>query len=224
MIELADVTIQIGAFQLHKVSFRVETGQYAVVMGKTGIGKTTILEAICGLRPIQAGRILIGNVDVTRWSPADRNVGYTPQDLALFPTLTVREHLEFAMKVRKRPKKEMMDRVSELANLLEISPLLNRRVKGLSGGESQRVALGRALSFGPSVLLLDEPLSALDEEMRLITQSLLKNLNRVTGVTVLHVTHNQEEAAALRDCCIKLIKDPVTGHVVRQNSETGNTP
>ena len=118
MIELHAVTIRIGDFQLRDLSFRVETGQYAVVMGKTGIGKTTILESICGLRSIQSGRILINNVDVTRWTPADRNVGYTPQDLALFPTLTVREHLEFAMKVRRRPLKETADRVAELAGLL----------------------------------------------------------------------------------------------------------
>ena len=216
MIELSSVTIRIGEFQLKDLSFRIETGQYAVVMGKTGIGKTTILEAICGLRSIHAGRILINNVDVSRWTPADRNVGYTPQDLALFPTLTVREHLEFAMKIRRRPAKEMADRVAELANLLEITPLLDRRIKGLSGGESQRVALGRALSFRPNVLLLDEPLSALDEETRLTTQTLLRTLNRITGVTVLHVTHNQEEADALGDCCIRLIKEKTTGNVIMQ--------
>jgi ABC-type sugar transport system ATPase subunit len=216
MIELSAVTIRIGPFQLRDLSFRVETGQYAVVMGKTGIGKTTILESICGLRSIQAGRILINNVDVTRWTPADRNVGYTPQDLALFPTLTVREHLEFAMKVRRSPLKEMADRVAELAALLQITPLLDRHINGLSGGESQRVALGRALSFRPSVLLLDEPLSALDEETRLTTQGLLRTLNQVTGVTILHVTHNQQEADALGDCCIRLVKDTSTGHVIMQ--------
>ena len=216
MIELSSVTIRIGEFQLKDLSFRIETGQYAVVMGKTGIGKTTILEAICGLRSIHAGRILINNVDVSRWTPADRNVGYTPQDLALFPTLTVREHLEFAMKIRRRPAKEMADRVAELANLLEITPLLDRRIKGLSGGESQRVALGRALSFRPNVLLLDEPLSALDEETRLTTQTLLRTLNRITGVTIMHVTHNQEEADALGDCCIRLIKEKTTGNVIMQ--------
>ena len=218
MIELSSVTIRIGDFQLKDLSFRVDSGQYTVVMGKTGIGKTTILEAICGLRSIQAGRILINGVDVTRWSPADRNVGYMPQDLALFPSMTVREHIEFAMKVRGRPAKEMADRVAELASLLEITALLDRRIKGLSGGESQRVALGRALSFRPSVLLLDEPLSALDEETRLTAQGLLKNLSKITGVTILHVTHNQEEADALGDCCIRLIKEKSTGNVIMQKA------
>ncbi|MFO1000386.1 MAG: ABC transporter ATP-binding protein [Planctomycetaceae bacterium] len=218
MIELSSVTIRIGDFHLKDLSFRIDAGQYAVVMGKTGIGKTTILEAICGLRSIHSGRILISGVDVTRWTPADRNVGYMPQDLALFPSMTVREHIEFAMKVRNRPAKEMADRVAELANLLEITPLLDRRIKGLSGGESQRVALGRALSFRPGVLLLDEPLSALDEETRLTAQGLLKNLNKVTGVTILHVTHNQEEADALGDYCIRLIKEKSTGNVLMQKA------
>ena len=214
MIELKNITIRVGQLLLENLSFRVETGQYAVVMGKTGIGKTTILESICGLRSVQSGSILINQVDVTNWSPADRHVGYSPQDLALFPTMTVRQHLEFALKVRRRPASEIAARVQELARLLDIQPLLNRNVKGLSGGEAQRVALGRALSFGPSVLLLDEPLSALDADTRQSTQELLKSLNKLTGVSVLHVTHNQEEAEMLGDRVIRLVKAPDTGHVV----------
>ena len=214
MIELKNITIRVGQLLLENLSFRVETGQYAVVMGKTGIGKTTILESICGLRSVQSGSILINQVDVTNWSPADRHVGYSPQDLALFPTMTVRQHLEFALKVRRRPASEIAARVQELARLLDIQPLLNRNVKGLSGGEAQRVALGRALSFGPSVLLLDEPLSALDADTRQSTQELLKTLNKLTGVSVLHVTHNQEEAEMLGDRVIRLVKAPDTGHVV----------
>ncbi len=214
MIELKNITIRVGQLLLENLSFRVERGQYAVVMGKTGIGKTTILESICGLRSVQSGSILINQVDVTNWSPADRHVGYSPQDLALFPTMTVRQHLEFALKVRRRPASEIAARVQELARLLDIQPLLNRNVKGLSGGEAQRVALGRALSFGPSVLLLDEPLSALDADTRQSTQELLKSLNKLTGVSVLHVTHNQEEAEMLGDRVIRLVKAPDTGHVV----------
>lgn len=213
MIELRNVHIQVGDYALTKISFQVETGQYAVIMGKTGIGKTTILEAICGLRPVRSGSILIDSVEVTDWSPADRNVGYVPQDLALFPTLTVREHIQFAMKLRRMAPNLIQQRVAELAHLLGIEKLLNRRIQGLSGGESQRVALGRSLSFGPSVLLLDEPMSALDAETRGATQQLLSELNEKTGVTVLHVTHNQEEADALGDCCIRLMKDGESGDV-----------
>ena len=214
MIELADVTIRVGTCMLQSLSFRVETGQYAVVMGKTGIGKTTVLEAICGLRSIQAGKILINGTDVSRWSPTDRNVGYAPQDFALFPSLTVRQHLEFAMKIRRRAKSEIADRVKEISDLLNITSILNRSINGLSGGEAQRVALGRAISFGPLVLLLDEPLSALDSATRQSTQDMLRNLNKITRVTVLHVTHNQEEADALADCCIYLTRDDASGNVI----------
>ena len=219
MIELVQVGIKVGSFELANLSFHVETGKYAVVMGKTGIGKTTILESICGLRSVRSGQILIHGVDVTRWTPADRNVGYMPQDLALFPTFRVREQLEFAMKLRRVSRQAIADRVAELSELLDIKGLLERHVRGLSGGEAQRVALGRALSFGPAVLLLDEPLSALDFETRRSTQALLRNLNRVTGVTVLHVTHNQEDADALADCCLVITKDPETGRVCVRNAD-----
>ena len=197
MIELREVTIVAGQFSLQRVSFRVNAGDYAVLMGQTGQGKTTILEAICGLRRITAGRIVIGNTDVTRCSPGDRGVGYVPQDLALFPTLTVREHLEFALKLRQQPKPAIADRVTELSAELGIDHLLTRSTRGLSGGESQRVALGRALSFRPAVLLLDEPFSALDETTRDEMHALLRNVTASTGVTTLHITHSTQEADAL---------------------------
>jgi ABC-type sugar transport system ATPase subunit len=204
MIEVTDLVVRQGAFTLPTVSLRVELGQYAVLMGKTGTGKTTILEAICGLRKISRGKITIAGVDVSGWSPPDRNIGYMPQDLALFPTMNVRQHIEFAMKLRHMPAAKQKERVAFLANILGLEGLLARQVQGLSGGEAQRVALGRALSFGPSVLLLDEPLSALDAVTRSTAQKLLKDINRQTGVTVLHVTHSQEEADALADICIRL--------------------
>lgn len=199
MIELQQVTIRAGQFALHNVSLSVEAGEYAVLMGRTGRGKTTILEAICGLRKISSGRILIHGHDVTDWPPADRQIGYVPQDLALFPTLSVREHLEFALRIRGRDRDFMATQVSELSEVLGISHLLARSVRGLSGGESQRVALGRALSFHPSILLLDEPLSALDESTRHEMHALLRRVREATGVTTLHVTHSVEEAEALAD-------------------------
>ena len=204
MIELIDVVIRIGDFSLNKISLRVEDGQYAVLMGKTGSGKTTILEAICGLRRVQSGRIMIDGQDVTRWAPADRNIGYVPQDLALFPSLTVKEHLEFGMRLRRMSSEHIAKKSHELANWLEISHLMARKPKGLSGGESQRVALGRAIAFGPALLLLDEPLSALDAATRVSVQGLLREVNKRTGISVLHVTHNQEEADSLADTCIRM--------------------
>ncbi|MCE3016654.1 MAG: ABC transporter ATP-binding protein [Pirellula sp.] len=204
MIELIDVAIRIGDFSLNKISLRVEDGQYAVLMGKTGSGKTTILEAICGLRRVQSGRIMIDGQDVTRWAPADRNIGYVPQDLALFPSLSVKEHLEFGMRLRRMSSGHIAKKSQELANWLEISHLMARKPKGLSGGESQRVALGRAIAFGPALLLLDEPLSALDAATRVSVQGLLREVNKRTGISVLHVTHNQEEADSLADTCIRM--------------------
>jgi ABC-type sugar transport system ATPase subunit len=199
MIELQRVSLRAGNFALHDISLRIESGEYAVLMGRTGRGKTTLLEAICGLRKIESGCILLHGDDVTDWSPADRQIGYVPQDLALFPTLTVRQHLEFAVRLRKAPPAMIRERVGEMSALLGITPLLERHVQGLSGGESQRVALGRALSFHPAVLLLDEPLSALDDATRGDMYALLRSIRERTGVTVLHVTHSRQEAAALAD-------------------------
>jgi ABC-type sugar transport system ATPase subunit len=204
MIELQNVRIHAGDFQLIDISFHVDAGQYAVLMGRTGRGKTTILESICGLRSVEGGAILVHGTNVTDWPPADREIGYVPQDLALFPTFTVEQHLQFALRLRRQPAAKIEQRTTELAELLGITHLLGRGIEGLSGGESQRVALGRALSFRPSVLLLDEPLSALDEDTRNEMQSLLRDVTRESGVTTLHVTHSGEEAAALADRCFQL--------------------
>lgn len=209
MIEIKDLSLRAGEFRLDHLSFTIQSGQYAVLMGKTGRGKTTILEAICGLRRVEAGQILIHGQEVTDWLPADREVGYVPQDLALFPTFTVRGHLEFALRLRKWSQTRIDRRTDELAQQLGIQHLLDRKIVGLSGGESQRVALGRALSFYPSVLLLDEPLSALDADTRNEMQELLKSLTELHEVTTLHITHNQEEARALADCSYSLVSGEV---------------
>jgi ABC-type sugar transport system ATPase subunit len=204
MIELQDIAINAGDFSLRDLSFQVAEGQYAMLMGRTGRGKTTILETICGLRKSAAGKILVDKVDVTHWAPGDRQIGYVPQDLALFPTLTVRGHIEFALRLRKWSATDIQERTTEMAEVLGIAHLLERGINGLSGGESQRVALGRALSFRPSVLLLDEPLSALDDATRGEMQDLLRNVKANTGVTTLHVTHSNEEAEALADVRLTL--------------------
>jgi ABC-type sugar transport system ATPase subunit len=198
-MSIEHLSLRSGAFALTDISLRIESGQYAVLMGRTGCGKTSLLEAICGLRKVTSGRILCRGDDVTHWDPADRHIGYVPQDLALFPTFDVREHLEFALRIRRAALSMIKQRVDELAELLGITGLLSRSIAGLSGGERQRVALGRALAFEPTVLLLDEPLSALDDATRHDLYGLLKTMQTRTGVTTLHVTHNREEAAALAD-------------------------
>lgn len=204
MIELSTVSIRQGVFTLENVSLRVPGGCYGVLMGKTGSGKTTLLEAICGLRPIAAGTIALMERNVTLLKPAERGVGYVPQDGSLFPRLTVWQHLAFALGIRRWPREAIDARVDELARLLDIVPLLDRRPQGLSGGEIQRVALGRALAIRPGVLLFDEPLSALDDDTRQGMYDLLLSIRRQTGVTVLHVTHNRSEAELLADCLFTL--------------------
>ena len=204
MIEVQNLTVHSGPFTVHDVSFVVPTGQYGILMGKTGSGKTTILEAIAGLKHVSAGKIRLGNTDITRLKPAERNIGYVPQDGALFSTMTVHDHLAFALVIRRVSATDIQKRVAELANLLEIESLLDRSTIGLSGGERQRVALGRALSFRPSTLLLDEPLSALDDDTRESMYELIRHVKEQTGVTTLHVTHHVEEARRLGDIAFRV--------------------
>ncbi|MEJ7594432.1 MAG: ATP-binding cassette domain-containing protein [Planctomycetaceae bacterium] len=204
MIHLENICISTGNFRLTNVSLAIPSGACGVLMGRTGSGKTTILECILGLRPVTSGSIRIGETDVTLFNPAVRGIGYVPQDVALFSRMTVRDHLAFALEIRRAAKKQIAERVEELSSLLGITHLLNRRPAGLSGGEAQRVALGRALSFRPHVLCLDEPLSALDSDTREEMCELLENVRRQTHVTTLHVTHNLNEAERLADCLFRI--------------------
>jgi molybdate/tungstate transport system ATP-binding protein len=199
MIVVENLTVRQGGFHLEGIAFTAVAGAYVVLMGKTGSGKTTLLEAIGGLKPVHSGSIHLHGRDVTHLKPAERGIGYVPQDLALFPTLSVREHLAFALRVRRWDRAAIEERVDELSELLGVRHLLERKPHGLSGGEAQRVALGRALSFRPAVLLLDEPLSALDDETRADMATLLRSVQKVTGVTTLHVTHSLHEAKKLAD-------------------------
>ncbi len=205
MIELQQVCISSGAFSLRDVNLSVPSGAYAVLMGGTGQGKTTILEAICGLRTVSSGKVILCGEEVTKYKPADRGVGYLPQDLGLFPMMTVRGHLEFALRIRRKPLTEIKTRIEELARLLGIERLLDRKIHGLSGGEAQRVALGRALSFQPKILLLDEPLNALDETTRDRLCELLKSIQGQTKLTTLHITHSRAEASQVADRLFSLV-------------------
>jgi molybdate/tungstate transport system ATP-binding protein len=204
MITIEGLSIRAGTFTLKDISCQVPTGGYAILMGKTGCGKTTLLEAICGLRTITAGQITLDGRDVTYLRPAARNVGYVPQDKALFTTLDVRSHLAFALRVRRAAADLIEQRVAEMAELLGIERLLDRMPAGLSGGEAQRVALGRALASQPRILCLDEPLSAVDRTTRNELCELLEAVQQRTGVTVLHVTHSHGEARRLGDTILLL--------------------
>ncbi|MCL4110602.1 UNVERIFIED_CONTAM: hypothetical protein GTU68_060493 [Idotea baltica] len=166
-------------------------------MGKTGCGKSTIIEAICGLREVHNGQILLNGDDITSLLPGQRSIGYVPQDGALFTHMTVEKNIGFALKLRKWEKSKIENRVIELSNALGITHLLQRKAVGLSGGEVQRVALARALSFKPHILCLDEPLSALDDDTKEEMFELLEKLIQELNVTILHVSHSKMEAKRL---------------------------
>ena len=219
MIRLNDVAVYAGSFRLEGIQLEVPTGEYGILMGKTGAGKTSLLEAIIGFKRIASGAIFLSGRDVTTLNPALRGVGYLPQDGALFSTMTVEENLAFALKVRRVDKERIAARVRDLAELMSISSLMKRRTHGLSGGERQRVALGRALASEPRVLCLDEPLSALDSETREQILYLLMTIKRRKGVTILHVTHDVGEATQLADKLFRLVDGKIQVSPVKAGNE-----
>ena len=204
MISLRHITVQAGGFQLRDLSMEIPTGSHTALMGRTGSSKTTLLEGICGLRSIRSGSIWIGDREVTNLPPGQRGIGLVPQDGALFDHLTVRQHVEFALEVRGWVPERRESRSRELAEWLSLTPLLDRLPAGMSGGERQRVALGRALAFHPPVLCLDEPLSALDDQTRGEIVAVLTEIRNRTGITILHITHNRSEAERLADRILHL--------------------
>ncbi len=199
MIAVQDLGVRAGDFRLDGISFEIPAGGYGVLMGRTGCGKTTILEAICGLKQVTAGTIRLGDREVTDLPASLRGIGFVPQDGTLFTTMTVRQHLAFGPKVQGWSKGDIDRRVDELAGELGISHLLKRKPYGLSGGERQRVSLGRALAVKPKVICLDEPLSALDENTHAEMTALIRRLVTENGITALHITHSRTEAEAIAD-------------------------
>ncbi|MCG3179460.1 MAG: Spermidine/putrescine import ATP-binding protein PotA [Phycisphaerae bacterium] len=199
MIELQNVHARFGDFELRDINLRIADGQYCVLLGPPGSGKTSIIELICGLRPLGGGRILIDGRPVQDLDPADRGVGYVPQDYALFTRKQVFDNIAFGLKVRHVPPGQLKSLVVGAADLLGIGHLLTRTCVGLSGGERQRVALARAMVLSPRVLLLDEPVSALDESTRERVCLELRALHDRLGTTTIHVSHNFEETRAVAD-------------------------
>ena len=195
MIRLSNVSSRRGAFALQSINLEIGDGEYFVLLGPTGAGKTQLLEVIAGVQQTASGEIWIDGENVTSLPPEARHIGFMYQDYLLFPQLSVRRNIAFGL--RRVPRAEANVRLEEVARLLEIEPLLDRRVVGLSGGEQQRIALARALAPRPRVLLLDEPLSALDPQIRRELRRKLRSLHEKLRMTTLHVTHDFEEALAL---------------------------
>jgi molybdate/tungstate transport system ATP-binding protein len=200
VIRLENLHVRVGNFDLRDISFEVPQGGYALIIGPTGSGKTTLLEAVAGHARLLAGRVFMHDDDVTALPPERRGLGFVYQQYHLFPHLTVRDNIGYGIS----GKRGMTDgrqgrRVAELADMLAIAPLLDRPVRGLSGGEQQRVALARALAPKPSILLLDEPFAAVDPATRQVLRRELRELHEREGITTLQVTHDFDEALRLGD-------------------------
>lgn len=206
MIELRGLSLDLDDFHLRKVDLSLADGEYGVLLGPTGAGKTVLLECVVGLHRHHAGQVLVDGEDVSRLFPEERQVGYVPQDYALFPNLTVEENLGYGLRARRAPRAEVKTKVEEMLGRLGLKSLARRFPQHLSGGERQRVALGRALATGPRLLLLDEPLSALDENTRADLAGGLRELQRSVKGTFLHVCHHLEEALEVADR-IFLVRD-----------------
>jgi multiple sugar transport system ATP-binding protein len=201
-IELRNVTKTFGGnTALAGLDLTVEDGQFFVLLGETGAGKTTTLRVVAGLEKPTAGTVLIDGVDVGSWGAAERDVALVLQQYSLYPRYTVRENLEFPLKskIRRVEAAEIGDRVDRVARTLRIEHLMDRKTDRLSGGEMQRVSIGRAIVRKPRVFLMDEPLSALDAKLREALRTELKNLQMNLGATFLFVTHDQVEAMSMGD-------------------------
>jgi spermidine/putrescine ABC transporter ATP-binding subunit len=204
-VEFAEVSKHYGDVRaVDRVSVRVETGEFATILGPSGSGKTTMLSLIAGITAPTQGAIIIGGRDVTNLRAADRNVGLVFQSYALFPHMSVFDNVAFPLKVRRRPQREIADRVKEVLTLVRLEDYGTRKPSQLSGGQQQRVALARAIIFKPDILLLDEPLAALDRKLREDVRAEIHGLQRRLGITTLMVTHDQDEALSLSDRIVVL--------------------
>ena len=177
----------------------IADGEFLVLVGPSGCGKSTSLRMLAGLEDVNGGRILIGDKDVTDVPPKNRDIAMVFQNYALYPHMSVRENMGFALKIAGVPKEEINKRVEEAAKILDLEPYLDRKPKAMSGGQRQRVAMGRAIVRKPQVFLMDEPLSNLDAKLRVQTRTQIASLQRELGVTTVYVTHDQTEALTMGD-------------------------
>lgn len=206
MLEVTNLEYSIGKFNLGPLSIKLGKGEYLAIFGPSGSGKSLFLELIAGIRYPGNGSIKLQGEEIAGKPPRKRGVSLLFQDYALFPHLSVRENIAFPLKLKKISKEGAVNKINEICSYLSIGHLLDRKIEGLSGGEQQRVALARAIANEPKLLLLDEPLSALDPELREEALELLK-LVKSSGITTIHVTHNREEIKDLATCILNFTQN-----------------
>lgn len=199
MIDIDRLCLRAGAFDIRDVTLRIPPGEYFVLMGRTGSGKSLLVRCLCGLVRAEAGSIRIDGLDVTHLEPRGRQVGYMPQDCGLFPHMNVLRNILFSLRARGLSRRDATRSAGPIIEMLRLEPLLNRDPASLSGGERQKAALARALAWRPKALLLDEPVSALDEPTRREVCADLRSVQRRLGITTIHICHGLTEARGVAD-------------------------
>ena len=211
-LEGLGVTFANAFVGLQPTSLHIPGGKFCTLLGPSGSGKTTLLRAIAGLVPPTSGRIVIGETDVTTLPVQARNIGFVFQNYALFPHMNVAQNIEYPLKLHGWSADERRARVEEILQLIEMPQVATRAVGELSGGQQQRVAIGRALAYRPALLLLDEPMGALDRRLRQQLGADLREIQQRTGITAVYVTHDQEEAFILSDTIAVMAQGSILQH------------
>ena len=204
MIELIDVSLRRGNFVLPKTSLTVPKGSFAGLTGSAGAGKTSIVEAICGLQPITTGQVKLRGNDASKLTATARGIGYLPQDLVLFPHMSVAENIGLGPKLQRHSKHRITARTNALASDLGLSDFLDRKPNQLSGGQQKRVALARAVALNPDILCLDEPMVSLDPHSRSLVVDMLRKIRETQTTTLLVVTHQPKWVAGVCDVEFKI--------------------
>ena len=199
LLEVRGLSRHWRAFSLSDVDLAISEGDYCMILGENGAGKTLLLETILGFHRPDSGKILVNGTDVTLLPPEARGIGFVPQDPSLFPHMSVRDNIEFGLRMRKVPEGECRRASDELLDLMNLVEFAERRPASLSGGEIKKTALARAFAVKPRILLLDEPLSSIDQKARSTLMAELKSIHDSRLHTILHVTHDQDEAYSLAD-------------------------
>ncbi|RLD16360.1 MAG: molybdenum ABC transporter ATP-binding protein [Caldiserica bacterium] len=197
MLKIKKLSCKVGSFELKDISFELKKGEYLILLGPTGSGKTTFAKCICGINKVKEGKIYLNGKDITNLPPEKRKIGYLPQNFALFPNMNVRENILFSPMVKKINFKAIQQKFESIVEILKINHLLERGVKNLSGGEKQRVALARALLSDPEILILDEPFSSIDVGLKTNLWFEIGDILLSFSIPVIHITHNLDEASVL---------------------------